>query len=85
MSTSILMARLMTYSQAHDLNVYVEATGMAAYEDIYKEFDVILMGPQVAYRQDEVRKATGMKVAAIPAADYAVGNSAAIFGLVDRL
>ena len=85
MSTSILMKKLQQYRDEQGVAGQIKAVGLSAYEDVYQDYDVILMGPQVAYRQSEVEKATGVPVAAIPPLDYAVGDSAHIFKLAENL
>lgn len=85
MSTSILMKKLQKYSDARGMGDNIKATGLASYEDLYKDYDVILMGPQVSYRQDEVKENTKLPVAPIPPTDYAIGNSEAIFKLAEKL
>lgn len=85
MSTSILMKKLQQYRDEHGAAGQIKAVSLSAYEDVYQDYDVILMGPQVAYRQSEVQTATGLPVAAIPPLDYAVGDSAHIFELAASL
>ncbi|KZT77534.1 PTS system cellobiose-specific IIB component [Lactiplantibacillus plantarum] len=85
MSTSILMKKLQQYRDEQGVARQIKAVGLSAYEDVYQDYDVILMGPQVAYRQSEVEKGTGLPVAAIPPLDYAVGDSAHIFKLAENL
>ena len=82
MSTSILMKKLQQYRDEQGVAGQIQAVG---YEDVYQDYDVVLMGPQVAYRQGEVEAATGLPVAAIPPLDYAVGDSAHIFKLAENL
>lgn len=85
MSTSILMKKLDKYSEEKGLNMKIKAVGMSDYSDLYKDFDVILVGPQVSYRVKEIQSNTGLPVAAIPSFDYAVGNSENIFKLAVNL
>lgn len=85
MSTSILMKKLQKYSDERGMGDNIKATGLGSYEDLYKDFDVILMGPQVSYLQDEVKAATGLPVAPIPPTDYALGNSENIFKIAEKL
>lgn len=85
MSTSILMKKLQQYRDEQGVAGQIQAVGLSAYEDVYQDYDVILMRPQVAYRQGEVEAATGLPVAAIPPLDYAVGDSAHIFKLAENL
>lgn len=85
MSTSILMKKLQKFSDERGMGDEIKATGLSSYEDIYKDYDVILMGPQVSYRLDEVKDVTGLPVEAIPSLDYAVGNSENIFKQAEKL
>ena len=43
------------------------------------------MGPQVSYREEEVRKETGKPVAAINPTDYALGRAENIFKLAESI
>ena len=63
----------------------IEAIGMSAYEEVYKNYDVILLGPQVSYKKAEIEEVTKMPIAVIAAYDYAVGNVANIMKQVDEL
>lgn len=87
MSTSILMKKLEKYAKENDLGLSIEAVGLSStsYVNESKKFDVILMGPQVSYRMDEVKEATGKPVEAINPTDYALGNADKIFALADKL
>ena len=51
---------------------------MSAYEDVYKNYDVILLGPQVSYKKGEIEQKYAKPIAVIPAYDYAIGNVATI-------
>lgn len=87
MSTSILMKKLQKYAESKGINLQIKATGLSSvsYIDTAKNFDVILMGPQVSYRIDEVKKQTGKPVAAIQSVDYALGNAPKIFEQARKL
>ncbi|MBP2058920.1 PTS system cellobiose-specific IIB component [Lactobacillus colini] len=87
MSTSILMKKLEKYAKENELGLSIEAVGLSStsYISEAKKFDVILMGPQVSYRLDEVKQATGKPVEAINPTDYALGNAKNIFDLADKL
>lgn len=85
MSTSILMKKLEQYSADHNLGAEIKAVGLSAYQEEYKNFDIILMGPQVSYRKDEVQQKTGLPVEAIPSFDYAIGNAENIFKIANKL
>lgn len=87
MSTSILMKKLERYAGEHGIEAEVKAVGLSdtEYVDRAKNYDCILMGPQVSFRIDEVRKATGKPVAAIEPTDYALGTADKIFALAQNI
>lgn len=85
MSTSILMKKMEKYAKQNSFELKIEAIGMSEYEDVYKNYDVILLGPQVSYKKEEIQAATQLPVDVISPADYAIGNVAKIFQQVDRI
>ena len=78
MSTGILMRKMEKYAEEQGISLKIEAVGMSAYEDVYKNYDVILLGPQVSYKKGEIEQNTQKPIAVIPAYDYAIGNVANI-------
>ena len=80
MSTGILMRKM-----EQGISLKIEAVGMSAYEDVYKNYDVILLGPQVSYKKGEIEQNTQKPIAVIPAYDYAIGNVANIMKQVEDL
>lgn len=87
MSTSLLMRKLKKYALDNNIELNIDAVGLSAndYVDEAKKHDVILMGPQVSYRLNEVKEETGKPVATIPSTDYALGNAKNIFALTTKL
>ena len=85
MSTGILMKKLQKYAADQGFHLEIEAIGMSAYEDVYKNYDVILLGPQVSYKKAEIEEATQIPLDVIAAYDYAVGNVENIMKQVDEL
>ena len=43
MSTGILMRKMEKYAEEQGISLKIEAVGMSAYEDVYKNYDVILL------------------------------------------
>ena len=76
LSTSMLLNRLKAEAERQQLPLQVEAHGLPEYPALAARFDVILLGPQVAHKAQQVAAASGKPTAAIPALDYAVGNAA---------
>ena len=85
MSTGILMKKLQKYAEDQGFSLEIEAVGMTAYEDVYKNYDVILLGPQVSYKKAEIEEVTQIPLDVIAAYDYAVGNVENIMKQVDEL
>lgn len=85
MSTSILMRKMKDYWAQQGVDLTISAVGLGEIEDVYQDYDIILIGPQVSYRLKEVQEETGYPVAAIPPTDYALHNCANIMDLADRL
>lgn len=56
MSTSILMKKMEKFWAEKGVDLNIKAVGVSAYEENAKDFDVILMGPQVRYKLDEVKE-----------------------------
>lgn len=54
----------------------VRAAGLADYAQACQDADVVLVGPQVAYRFEEISRTAGLPCAAIDSTDYALGNCA---------
>jgi PTS system cellobiose-specific IIB component len=85
MSTSILMKKLIKYAEEHGFTLKIEAVGATAYEDVYKNYDILLLGPQISYKKAEIQAATHMPVDVIAPYDYAIGNAENIFKQVDKI
>lgn len=85
MSTSILMKKMEKYAAEQGIDFEVIARGAMDYEDYYRDYDVILLGPQVSYKKDEIADATGKPLAVIESIDYALGNAENIFKQIDAI
>ena len=85
MSTGILMKKMEKYAEDKGIELKIDAVGMSAYEDSYKNYDVILLAPQVSYKKEELAQVTQMPIAVIAAYDYAIGNVDNIMKQVDEI
>ncbi len=74
MSTSILMNKMKKYWASIDQPLEIRAVGLAEYNENYQDYDIILIGPQVSYRQKMIEEETGRPCASINSTDYALGN-----------
>ena len=85
LSTSILMKKMMKYAEENGFELKIEAVGVTNYDDVAKNYDVILLGPQISHKKAEIQAVTKMPIDVIPAYDYAIGNIANIFKQVDKI
>ena len=73
-STSILMNKMKKYAAEHDIPLEVKATSVSEYPELSPEYDVLLVGPQAAYRLDEVKQVSGKPAGSMAPVDYGIGN-----------
>lgn len=85
MSTSILMRKMEAYWDSQGVDLEIKAVGLAEYPDVYKNYDIILVGPQVSYRLGGIQEDTGIPCAAIESLDYAIADCPKIMKLAERL
>lgn len=85
MSTSILMKKMENYWKEAGEELDIKAVGLSEYQDVYQNYDIVLMGPQVSYRLKEVKENTGLPCSAIQSFDYAIANCPNIMKLVKKL
>ena len=55
-------------------NIQVDAYSVLELENIEKDYDVILLAPQVSYMYPFLKKKFGKKIMQIEAMDFATGN-----------
>lgn len=85
LSTGLLIKKLKAYWQNTDEALNISTAGLADYEQVSQDADVILVGPQVAYRLEEIQKVSQKPCAAIDSTDYALGRCDHIFDLAHSL
>lgn len=79
------MKKMVKYASEKEFRLQIAAVGISAYEEVCKNYDVILLGPQVSYKKAEIEEVTKMPIAVISAYDYAVGNVDNIMKQIDEL
>lgn len=85
MSTSILMKKLEKHAAEKGIDFEIAAVGLGAYRDVWRNYDCILMGPQVSYRKDELVSNCTIPVDVITPQDYGIGNCVNIFKQLDKM
>ena len=56
MSTSMLVQRMRKAADERGMECHIEAQSVSTFDEAIKEFDVCLLGPQVRFQLDELRK-----------------------------
>lgn len=85
MSTSILMKKMDEYWKQQGEELVIKAVGLAEYQDVYQNFDIVMVGPQVSYRLKEIKENTNLPCSAIESFDYAIANCPNIMKLAKKL
>ncbi|WP_418972029.1 PTS sugar transporter subunit IIB [Allofournierella sp.] len=85
MSTSILMNKMLKYAKENGIDLQAMAYGFTEAPDHLEEFDCIMIGPQAAYRIEEIRKQTDKPCAVIKSIDYGMGNAANVIKAAQEL
>lgn len=85
MSTGLLMKKMEVYWADQGQELTINAVGMGEYEDVYKNYDIILVGPQIGYRLAQIKADTNLPCEVIPSLDYAVANCPNIMKLAQKL
>lgn len=77
MSTSILTARMQESAKAQGIEVKIIAMSESKFEEYDEPTEVLLLGPQIEYLEDEIKEKyepKGIKVAVIDMMDYGTLN-----------
>lgn len=73
-STSILVKKVEKWAVEKDEDIQIKAIGTADVEQNWQEYDVILTGPQISYKVDDIKELVDIPVRMIPPTDYGLGN-----------
>ncbi len=85
LSTGFLTERLQQKALENGVELIIEAHGVNCVKRYYHGFDIILLGPQVRFRLQEIRSLTGLPAGVIAPEDFAMQNCEAIFQLAQEL
>lgn len=73
MSTSMLVKKMQQAAEQQGINCQISATGVNAFDEVIKDYDVCLLGPQVRFQMEELQiraRKHGKQVAAISPQAY---------------
>lgn len=85
MSTSILMKKMEVYWKEQGEELNIKAVGLGEYQDVFQDFDIVMVGPQVSYRLKDIKENTGLPCEAVQSFDYAIANCPNIMKLAKKL
>lgn len=85
MSSGLLMRKMDKYWRQQGKQLVMHSAGLGEYMRVYQTYDIVLVGPQVAYRLEQIKADTGKPCAAISAIDYAVADCANLMKLAESL
>ncbi len=90
LSTGILMNKMNQWAEQNNEDLEVKAIPIDDYLSVYKDYDVLLVGPQMRYKIKDVQKAVTDRLqrstsAVINPSDYALGNVENIIKEVKRM
>lgn len=77
MSTSLLVQRMKKAAAAKNVEVDIEAHAAPEFDDIYRGYDAILLGPQIRYQKADLAKKAeeaGIPLDVINPTDYGLVN-----------
>lgn len=85
MSSGLLIRKMEKYWREQGKPLVIKSAGLGEYMSICSAYDIVLVGPQVAYRLEQVKADTGLPCEAISAIDYAVADCANLMKLAEKL
>ncbi len=85
-STGLIMTKMRKWATEHNVDIEVKAFGFGSVDRYYQDYDCILIGPQVAYKEKEIKEIVkDMPVEKINSLDYALANIENILKQVERM
>ncbi len=72
MSTGLIVKKMEKWAAEQNLDLKVHATGVGGYENKWKDYDCILVGPQVRFIIPEMKKKVTIPVAQIEPLTYGI-------------
>ncbi len=75
LSTGVLMQKMQSWAASKGQPLTIKAIPISDYQDYYKDYDVMLIGPQMRYKLKEVSEnAPETPALVINPMDYGMGN-----------
>lgn len=79
-STSMLVEKMKEAAKAKGLEIIIDATAEGRIDKVVDDFDIIMLGPQMAHAEDGLKKKYGAKIpiTVINMMDYGMMNGAKV-------
>lgn len=84
-STSILMNKIKKYAEAHGEDLEINAVAKTACEEMWQNYDCILVGPQISYAIDDLKQTISIPIAPISSLDYSIGRAENVLKLAHQI
>jgi PTS system cellobiose-specific IIB component len=84
-STGLLLKKMEKYWAEQGEPLQIKATSVFSCVSKAKDYDIIMMGPQVAYQLKNIQKEVPNPVEVIPSLDYGMQNCANIWKLAQKM
>lgn len=88
MSTSLVVSKMEKALSEDEKDWVIEAKPAERFNDIYKDYDVILLGPQIRFKKKEFEKIAGeygIPVETINTRDYGLANGENVLNFAKEL
>ena len=84
-STGILVRKIQKYCEENAPDTEVAAIGINTMEDEWKDFDCVLLAPQISYHRDEIMENIRIPLGMISGMDYGTGCAKNIIRLAQAI
>ncbi len=71
-STGLIVKKMHKWAESQNIDLVLNAVGVSEYQDVWQEYECILVGPQVRYKLNDIKKDVTIPVSQIDPYDYAV-------------
>lgn len=78
-SSTLMMKKIEKAAESVGDEVYINATSLNSYQADADRYDVIVLAPQVRYKEAEVKDAVKKPVVALSSEDYSAGDGVKIY------
>lgn len=88
MSTSLIVKKMKEVLKSEEKDWVIDAIPSERFKDKFKDYDVILLGPQMRFKKEDFQKVAGeydIPVGTIKTTDYGLANGKNILNFAKKL